>query len=69
MQTKMNKEELLDTLKDNRLRHRTIFEEAVEGYHSQAVEHLHKHITEIKSGKLVNIYVHLAPTRRSHTRL
>jgi hypothetical protein len=67
MQTKIEKSKLLHILKENRSKHREIFEEAVEGYRKKAVEILNSHIETIKAGKLITVYWNLARPE-DHTR-
>jgi len=55
----VTKTHLLEKLKENRAAHRGIFEEAVEGYRSEAVKQLEAHIERIKSGKMPTVFVRL----------
>lgn len=50
---KVNKAELLATVKKNRDAHRAIFEKACEGYRSKAVAELEAMLTEARAGKQI----------------
>lgn len=62
----VKKDELLATLKANRDAHRKIFEEALEGYRTEAIRLLEEHIDRIKSGKPKRVYVTI-PYPEDHT--
>lgn len=62
----VRKNEILQAIEKNREKHRAIFEEAVEGYKTRAVEMLEDHIERIKNGKLERVYVVL-PEPSDHT--
>ena len=62
----VNVVDLKGKLKENRSKHRAIFEEAVEGYRKAAVELLEAHIARIKNGKLERVMVQL-PLPEDHT--
>jgi hypothetical protein len=51
MRIKVNKAEILVTIRANREAHKKIFAEAVEGYKKKAMEVLEQHIAEVKAGK------------------
>lgn len=57
MQVRIEKTTLLETLNKNRAAHRAIFEEAVEGYRTQALALLDRHIADIKANKLIRVHV------------
>jgi hypothetical protein len=59
--------QLRDKIKENRDKHRAIFEEAVEGYRKKAIELLEEHIKNIKKGKVLRVDVAL-PQPEDHTR-
>jgi hypothetical protein len=63
---KIEKVALREIVQKNRDEHRTIFEEAVEGYKKKAVELLEAHIERIKKGAVEQINVRL-PTPKDHT--
>lgn len=65
-QVTVSKSDILKILKKNRKTHRTIFEEAVEGYKSAAIREIEKRVKQIKDGKLINIAVAL-PVPEDHT--
>ena len=56
---KIKKSVLLETLKENRKAHRSIFEEAQEGYRAEAIRLLDKALTIAKKGGKINTYVRL----------
>jgi hypothetical protein len=64
---RVNKAELITTMKANRAEHRKIVDEAIEGYREQALALLEKHITQIKDGKVARVYVVL-PEIEDHTK-
>jgi hypothetical protein len=53
---KFDKMFLLQRLNENRKRHETIFEEAIEGYRTNAVVHLEERLEDFEAGKDVNLY-------------
>lgn len=55
----LGREELLAIVEENRAAHQSIFDEAVDGYRKEAVKQLENHIENIKSGKMIQIAVHL----------
>lgn len=61
----VRKSDLLEKLQENREQHTKIFEEAVEGYKTRAVELLEDHIRRIKNGKLERVQVML-PVPENH---
>lgn len=58
---------LLEAIRENRSKHRAIFEEAVAGYKDKALELLNGHIESVKSGRMTVIAVHL-PVPEDHTK-
>lgn len=66
MITIVKKDELLERIRANRATHRQIFEEAIEGYRTAAVQALNEKIDEVKSGRIVSILVKL-PVPEDHT--
>lgn len=62
---KVKKTDLLVKLRENLKEHQAIFDEAVVGYKSRAVELLEDHIARIKRGKLERVHVML-PVPENH---
>lgn len=56
---RVNKDELLGTLRENRKKHQVIFREAQDGYRKQAIEELDKMLAEARSGKQIRRSLHL----------
>lgn len=52
---RINKNELLTTLKKNRDEHREIFLEALDGYHKAAVKALEDRVAEAKQNKKISL--------------
>lgn len=65
METRINKEALIEILAENRKNHQAIFDEAVEGYRTAAEEALAKEIERIRSGSIVRVYV-VMPAPENH---
>jgi hypothetical protein len=64
----LDKDELLDVLRDNRERHRVVFEKAIEGFRERAITELDRRIADLKARKgQVDLFVHL-PEPEDHTR-
>ena len=63
----MKKSVLLDKLRGNQKAHKAIFDEAVEGYKEQALRLLEEHLKHIRTGKMIEVSVHL-PVPENHTR-
>lgn len=63
---RVDKNQVLTTLKANRENHRKIFEEALEGYRTEAIKQLDEHIKELKSGKPKRTYINV-PYPEDHT--
>ncbi len=62
----MDRFRVLAIVKDNRARHRDIFEEAMEGYRRRAIEILEEHIQRIKDKDMEQVNVAL-PMPEDHT--
>lgn len=52
----VKKDVLIEKLKENRAKHRAIFEEAVTGYREQAITLLDQQLDRAKSGKKFNMF-------------
>lgn len=63
---KVNKAELLAVLKDNRNKHKSLFDLAVEGYRKAVLEDLDQHMERVKKGSLERIVIVL-PVPEDHT--
>lgn len=63
----VRKSELLVALNKNREEHRTIFEEAIEGYRKEVEARLDSEIKAIKAGKRRNVFVSMN-VPQDHTR-
>jgi hypothetical protein len=55
----VEKAPLIAKLKENREKHRAVFEEALEGYREKAVQALQKNIDNIKAGRPHRVYISL----------
>lgn len=64
---KFPKDQIIQTVRQNREAHRAIFEEALEGYRDKVVESLNAHLERIKRGEVLAISVHY-PQPEDHTR-
>jgi hypothetical protein len=58
---KFSREELLTVLKENRLEHKQIVKEAVEGYIKAAADAVANRLAELRKGKCVSLTFHLNP--------
>ena len=56
---KVNKTELLSALKENRSKHRTIFENAQMGYRKKAIELLDKALQDAREGREITTFIQL----------
>lgn len=65
-QVRVHKDELTEIVKENREKHRELFEQAVEGYRKRAEEILVEHIERIQAGKVEQVRVSL-PAPEDHT--
>lgn len=54
---RLNKSEVLETLKSNRDKHRSIFEDALGGYRARCLDILDERIKMIKEGKKFNMHI------------
>jgi hypothetical protein len=63
---RVNKDDLLERIKTNRDQHRTIFEEALEGWKKKVTEVLEERYQSALQGKDFNILIHL-PRPEDHT--
>jgi len=50
---------LLIKLKENREKHRGIFELALKGYRKEAIKHLDNALNDAKNGRKINLYIQL----------
>jgi hypothetical protein len=66
-EVKVNKTAVLAALQENREKHRSIFEEAVEGFREKAQRELDAAIERVRSGSLQTVVVHL-PRPVDHTK-
>lgn len=62
-----DKATILERLRENRSKHRAIFEEALEGYRTTCLETLNKHVEDIRNGKVIPASIVL-PRPEDHTR-
>lgn len=56
---RVSKAKLLATLQTNRLNHRKIFEEAIEGYKQAVISELERRLNDAKANKKVSLYFQL----------
>jgi hypothetical protein len=59
-------QELLKRIRENRDKHRAIFESALEGFKTQVIEHLERRLEQIRKGKLPDLTIRL-PQPEDHT--
>lgn len=64
---RVKRTEVLEKLTVNRASHRTVFEQAIEGYHRAVVEHLENALADAKAGKQYSTSIYL-PQPQDHTR-
>lgn len=64
---KFSKNELVKIIQANRDEHRSIFEEAIEGYRAKAVDDLNAYIERVKNGDVVRIQIYY-PQPEDHTK-
>lgn len=64
---KVKKDDLLARVRDNRDKHRAIFEDAVKGFRTKAVELLEQRLEDARKGRRINIHINL-PTPIDQTR-
>ena len=55
----VKRDELLEKLKENKVKHRQIFEKALEGYRLTAIELLDKALEDAKAGRTITTSVYL----------
>lgn len=60
-------DELINIVRENRDNHRSLFEEALEGYRKQAEDILKDHIERIRRGKVSEVRVYM-PAPQDHTK-
>jgi hypothetical protein len=58
MGMRFDKSELKETVSKNRDLHRTIFEEAIEGYKKKVQVALEEHIDRIKNGEIIRVHIY-----------
>ncbi len=63
----VNKNDLLEKIKENRNNHRGVFEEAVKNYRKRVIEELDDRLDSIKKDKEINLYFHF-PEPEDHTK-
>jgi hypothetical protein len=63
---KVDKEQLLKTLRKNRKKHRGIYEKALEAYRVAAIEAFEKRLDDAKNGREIVTFVNL-PQPEDHT--
>ena len=56
---KVDRVKLLETIRENREKHRTVFLEAIEGYKEAVIEALEKRLTDAKKNKRVSHIIQL----------
>lgn len=52
---KVKKEDLLKVLRDNRAKHRQIYEEAIEGYRKTVITEFERRLEDAKAGRKIDI--------------
>lgn len=55
----VNKAELLAKMRENRTKHRKVFEDALQGYRTHAMEVLEEHLKDLEKGRIPEIRVTL----------
>lgn len=63
---RLDKDDLLGILRENREQHRAIFEEALEGYRDEGIRLLEQHIADIRAGKVREVFIRV-PRPQDHT--
>jgi hypothetical protein len=63
---KVNKDQLVAALQENRSKHHAIFEEALEGYKIEAIRQLSRHLDRIRKGQPKRVYISI-PQPEDHT--
>lgn len=64
---RVKRDELLKHLEENRTKHRTIFEEAQEGFRTEVIRLLDERLAAAKSGKGIDLRI-LLPEPQDHTK-
>ncbi len=59
MKVKVNKNDLLKVLRENRETHRSLFLEALEGYREKVIELLTVNLENVKAGKQIVTFINL----------
>lgn len=59
MKVKVNKDDLLEVLKENRDTHRSLFLEALEGYREEVIKLLTINLDNVKAGKKIVTFLQL----------
>ena len=59
MVTQVKREKLLEVLRENRSKHRAIFDEAIENYKAECLSLLEKKIAKLKKGKMPRMSIRL----------
>ena len=67
-QIRVNKAELLATLEQNRVDHQVIFQEAVEGYRTQALAELEEKIESLRTGDVLKDITFRRTAPKDYTR-
>lgn len=57
MKTRVNVAELLQTVQDNRAKHRAVFEKALEGYRQEGLRILEDRVKDLAAGKTPDIRI------------
>lgn len=55
----VKRDELIARIKENRERHRTVFEAALDGYKKQALKELRDRVNAIKKGQMPSLHIDL----------
>lgn len=63
----VRKSRLIEQVKANRKTHRTIFEEAIEGYRKACIKELDDTVARLKAGKVSRVYI-MRPLPTDHTK-
>jgi hypothetical protein len=62
----VNKDELLGILRENREKHRAVFEAALEGWRKDAIAHCNTIASQLKAGKRTRVHI-IMPMPADHT--
>lgn len=66
MKTIVNRDKLLDIIRENKEKHRAVFLQAIDGYRKEATQILESRIEDLKNRKKTSLYVNL-PEPEDHT--